>query len=183
MTFDCIVVGSHLRFDGVRQRPQHIATRLARRAPLLFVEEPFRAAADADEFTAYADVTVLRPKRREVGEERLGARTIAAVRAWLRGRRALLWLYTPMMLPLADAFGEAALVFDCMDDLAAFAFAPAALRERERALLERSTLVFAGGRSLYERRRAFGEKVRLYPRGVEFEHFAGAGDRAPHPIF
>jgi UDP-galactopyranose mutase len=88
-----------------------------------------------------------------------------------------------MMLPLADAFTGAPLVYDCMDELAAFAFAPPQLRERERALLERAELVFTGGRSLYERRRRLGEKVKLFPSGVEFEHFASARSLPPHPLF
>ena len=41
-----------------------------------------------------------------------------------------------------------------MDDLANFDFAPAGMREREAALLERADVVFAGGRTLYENRRA-----------------------------
>jgi glycosyltransferase involved in cell wall biosynthesis len=69
-----------------------------------------------------------------------------------------------------------------MDELAAFAFAPAGLDERERALLARADLVFAGGRSLYEARRAHGAKVRLFASGVEFEHFARARAIAPHPL-
>jgi UDP-galactopyranose mutase len=56
------------------------------------------------------------------------------------------------------------------------------MRERERALCARANLIFAGGRSLYESRRALGAKVRLYPSGVEFEHFAAARELAPHPL-
>jgi UDP-galactopyranose mutase len=182
MTFDCIVVGSHLRFDGVWQRPQHIVTRLGRRVPLLFIEEPIAAVADGDEPAAESGLTVLRPRRRAPGAERIDARTIAAARAWAGTRRPLIWLYTPMMAALADAFPQAPVVYDCMDDLAAFAFAPPEMRERERTLTERADLIFAGGRSLFEKRRGFGPKVRLYPSGVEFEHFASARALPPHPL-
>jgi UDP-galactopyranose mutase len=185
MTFDCIIVGSHLRFDGVWQRPQHIVTRLAQRVPVLFVEEPFAAATDGDEPepAGWPGVEVLRPRRRGAGDERIDARTVAAARTWVGDRRPLVWLYTPMMSALADAFPAAPVVYDCMDDLAAFAFAPPAMRERERALLARADLIFAGGGSLYEKRRALGAKVRRYPSGVEFEHFAAARSLPPHPLF
>jgi UDP-galactopyranose mutase len=184
MTFDCILVGSHLRFDGVWQRPQHVVTRLGQRVPVLFVEEPFAAADDADEPESAGPpgVSVLRPRRRSAGDERIDARTIAAARVWVGERRPLVWLYTPMMNALAESFPLAPVVYDCMDDLAAFAFAPPAMRERERALLARAGLIFAGGRSLYEKRRALGAKVRLYPSGVEFEHFAAARSLPPHPL-
>src|SRR5690606_26033762 len=38
-----LIVFSHLRWDFVRQRPQHLMSRLARRYPVLFVEEPVRS--------------------------------------------------------------------------------------------------------------------------------------------
>jgi glycosyltransferase involved in cell wall biosynthesis len=182
VTFGCIVAGSHLRYDGVWQRPHHVLSRLAAHVPVLFVEEPFLAAADAQEFRAFGQLEVLRPKRRDPAAAPLDEMTLDAVRAWVGERSPLLWLYTPMMNELFAAFSEAPVVFDCMDELSAFAFAPPDLALRERDLLERARLVFAGGRSLYERRRRFGNKVRLYPSGVEFDHFARATGIAPHPL-
>ncbi|MGH7706735.1 MAG: amine oxidase, partial [Vulcanimicrobiaceae bacterium] len=179
---EAIVAGSHLRFDGVRQRPQQLLTRLAERVPVLFVEEQFAAATDAEEWVKHGALTVLRPLRANADGTQIDAATLAAVRAWLGGRCALTWLYTPMMLPLADAEPGAPIVYDCMDDLASFRFAPAALGAREPALLDRATLIFAGGRTLYERRRAAGPRVRLYPSGVEFERFVQAQTLAPHPL-
>ena len=38
-----VVVFSHLRWDSVFQRPQHLITRLARQELVLFVEEPRQA--------------------------------------------------------------------------------------------------------------------------------------------
>jgi UDP-galactopyranose mutase len=40
--------------------------------------------------------------------------------------------------------------------------------------------VFAGGRTLYENRRAYGAKVHCFPSGVELARFAA--DVGPHPI-
>ena len=180
MSFDCLVVGSHLRYDGVWQRPQQIATRLAQRVPVLFVEEPFIADRDRDDVGTAGPIDVLRPMRAAHAYEP-DARTIARVRAWVGERRALVWLYTPMMLPLADAFADASVVYDCMDELAAFAFAPQGMREREADLMARAALVFCGGASLYESRRAAGSRVRLVTSGVEYDHFARAA--APHALF
>ncbi len=69
-----------------------------------------------------------------------------------------------------------------MDDLAAFAFAPGAMAERERALLERADVVFAGGRSLYAARAGYGSKVKLYPSGVDYDRFAATPTTPPHPV-
>lgn len=181
--FDAIVVASHLRYDGVWQRPQQLLTRFAREIPVLFIEEQFSSHEDRNEFTQHGNLTVLRPLRRRADYTQLDAATIEIARLWLAGRKPLVWLYTPMLLRLADAFPGAPLVYDCMDELAAFRFAPPQMREREAELLARAGLVFTGGRSLFERRRALGPKVRLYPSGVEFEHFARARSIVPHPLY
>jgi glycosyltransferase involved in cell wall biosynthesis len=183
MLFDCIVVGSHLRFDGVRQRPQHVLGRLARRVPVLVVEEPFLGLRDDDEIEQCGEISLLRPRRTDLAAAMCDPRSIAAVRAWVAGRKPLVWLYTPLGEPLAEAFSDAPLVYDRMDDLAAFALAPEGLARREASVLERAALVFAGGRSLFERVSRIGPKVRLFASGVEFEHFARAAFIAPHPLF
>jgi len=183
MKFDCIVVGSHLRFDGVWQRPHHLAVRLAERVPVLFVEEPWLARSDSDAIETHGAIAVLRPKRSDPSAVEIDDATVAAVRAWVAGRHVLVWLETPMMDRLANAFAAEPVVYDCMDDLGSFARAPVSLRAREALLLERARLVFTGGRSLFERCRSYGPKVRLFASGVEFARFASARTAAPHPLF
>ncbi len=181
MNVDCIVVGSHLRFDGVWQRPQQLLTRLGARVPVLFVEEPFLATVDRDDLRAQGEITVLRPLRSGHAAA-ADVETVASVRAWVGGRRALVWLYTPMMLALVDAVPDAPIVYDCMDELAAFDFAPPELRAREADLLARARAIFCGGRSLLETRKHLGARVSLFASGVEFDHFASARTIAPHPL-
>jgi glycosyltransferase involved in cell wall biosynthesis len=181
--FGAVVAGSHLRHDGVWQRPQQVLSRIATRVPVLFVEDPFIAQQDANAFIERGPFTVLRPLRRGSNiDVDVDEMTLRGVQQWLAGRVPLVWLYTPMMVRLAS-LGRAGLVYDCMDELSAFRFAPPQLRERETELLKRADLVFAGGRTLYERRRAYGPKVHLYPSGVDFERFAAAQRIAPHALF
>ena len=175
------VAGLHLRWDGVWQRPHHLLTRLARRLPVIVVEEPFGAHVDRDEVRTFGDVTLVRPlRKRGWGEPLLDAQAIATVRECVAGRTSGAWLYTPMMADLIGACAAAPVVYDAMDDLANFDFAPAGMREREAALLARADVVFAGGRTLYENRRSAGAKVHCYPSGVDVEHFASA--TGPHPV-
>jgi len=171
-----VVVFAHLRYDGVRQRPQHLMSRLARRADVLYVEEPLAGAADRDERFAADGLTVLRPHRRAPSEA-IDAATLGSVRDWLRGRAACAWFYTPMMSGALDAIAFACVAFDAMDDLSSFRFAPPALLAREAALLARADVVFAGGASLYERlRERIGVPDKLLPfaSGIEWAHFAAA---------
>jgi glycosyltransferase involved in cell wall biosynthesis len=177
------VAGLHLRWDGVWQRPHHLLSRLARRVPVVVVEEPFAGERDRDDVMLDGSVTIVRPvRRRGWGAPFVDAAAIGTAREYAggAGEPVGVWLYTPMMLELADAFGAAPLVFDCMDELAAFDGAPEGIAERDCALVERADIVFTGGESLYERRKGAGAKVRCYPSGVEFERFAA--DVAPHPL-
>ncbi len=177
---DVIVAGSHLRYDGVWQRPHHVLTRLARHVPVLVVEEQYPSAKPADEVASRGAVSVLRPFRARPATGVDGP-TLDAVAAWCAGRSALVWLYTPMLLAIADRLAEAPVVYDCMDDLGAFAFAPPEMDQHERALFERADVVFAGGRSLYERCRGRTRDAVLCPSGVEFAHFSRARTEPPHP--
>lgn len=179
---EALVAGLHLRWDGVWQRPHHLLSRFARRVPVVVVEEPFFAPEDRDEIRRDGAVTIVRPLRREPRRAFIDSSAIAAARALLGEKAPAVWLYQPMMLALADAFPAAPLVYDCMDDLAAFAFAPPEMSVRESTLLERAAAVFCGGRTLYERRRRYGEKVQLLPSGVEYERFAAAVSLPPHPL-
>src|SRR5947209_5440392 len=58
-----LVVFSHLRWDYVYQRPQHLLSRMAARRPVLYVEEPARGQGEPFwQFSSPAPgVTVARP--------------------------------------------------------------------------------------------------------------------------
>jgi UDP-galactopyranose mutase len=89
----------------------------------------------------------------------------------------VLWYYTPMAMPFTRHLTPLATVYDCMDELSAFAGAPPALRAREVDLLARADLVFTGGQSLYESKRGCHPSVHAFPSSVDVAHFARA--RAP----
>jgi UDP-galactopyranose mutase len=175
------VAGLHLRWDGVWQRPQQLLSRIARDVPVVVVEEPFAAHEDRDVVFRDRGVTVVRPLRtRGWSTPLVDDASIATARSLAGVGPSGVWLYTPMMHVLADAFDAAPLVYDVMDELAQFDFAPEGMAANDRAMLERADLVFAGGRSLFAARATLGPKVRCEPSGVEFERFAA--DVAPHPL-
>ena len=102
----------------------------------------------------------------------------------------VLWYYTPMALPFTRHLKPLAVVYDCMDELSAFAGAPPALRQREAELMKRADLVLTGGQSLYEAKRHLHPQVYPFPSSVDVPHFARArqpqrdpADQAaiPHP--
>jgi UDP-galactopyranose mutase len=171
---------SHLRWDFVFQRPQHLMSRLASTYHVVFWEEPIfdaevpRLALRNDPDSGVEIATPHLP------HGSAGAEADAACRALLdqfiasRGPVALRWYYTPMMLAFSRQLHAAVTVYDCMDELSAFRFAPPELLVLEEELLAAADLVFTGGYSLYEAKRDRHPAVRPFPSSVDVEHFARA---------
>src|SRR5690606_18467016 len=94
---------------------------------------------------------------------------------WLREqgiREPLLWFYTPMSVVLTPQLQASQTVYDCMDQLSAFAGAPPQMAAREAELLARADVVFTGGHSLYEAKRRLHPHVYAFPSSVDLPHFA-----------
>ncbi len=154
---------------------------MARDVPVIVLEEPLAATRDEDAIERGNGLTVVAPMRSAPAADAVDERSVATIRALAGGRRALVWLYTPMMLALADAFPGSPVVFDKMDELAKFAHADARIAPREGELLRRADVVFTGGRSLFRSVEQRTVNARCYPSGVDVAHFAGALAETPHP--
>jgi UDP-galactopyranose mutase len=176
-----IVCLSHLRWDFVFQRPQHLMTRLGAHHRVFFVEEPrFENGPDRLQVNQVEEgvnvaVPVLAEWRR--GTDEVVAVQRALLRRLMRGERIVdfvLWFLTPMALPLVRDLSPVAVVYDCMDELSAFAGAPPEMKTLETELLGRADLVTTGGRSLYEAKRERHPNVHAFPSSIDVGHFARA---------
>lgn len=185
-----LVVFSHLRWDFVWQRPQHLLTRLAADRRVYFIEEPLTddGSAPAWDYSRPAPgVTVgrLRTPHRAPGfHDDHVAELAPRLSQFLDEEevdRPAAWFYTPMALPLLDAFRPRAVVYDCMDELSAFLHAPPQLLDREAELLRRADLVFTGGPSLYRAKKDRHPRVHCFPSSVDAAHFGQARSALPEP--
>jgi UDP-galactopyranose mutase len=180
-----LVVFSHLRWDFVYQRPQHLLSRFARDGRVFFVEEPVAGDVGLDISTPAPGVTVIRPQLpgQLARHEREAAQARLLRAEWERRslRQPVAWFYTPMALPLLDTLAPAAIVYDCMDELSAFAGADPLLPQREAELFRRADLVFTGGRSLFEAKRAKHERVYCFPSSVDRDHYRKARTKRSEP--
>jgi len=196
-----LIVFAHLDWDFVYQRPQHLLSRLARRRRVLFIEEPRHSSAGEPCWktsTPAAGVRVCRPYTP------LPARTFAGAQlplltTMLRdllaqeqiGEHYAVWCYTAMACPLARTLHPRLVIYDCMDELAAFQGAPPELLEHEKDLLGWADVVFTGGPSLYRAKKDRHHNVHCFASSVDGTHFARALDPAtqepaeqqplPHP--
>lgn len=185
MTRSPLLVLSHLRWNFVFQRPQHLMTRAARDRDVFYIEEPiFGPGPDRLEVSTDAGVTVCVPHvEAGHGPAESQARTARLLENLVQERGLVghdLWVYTPMELPVADGLSPDVVVYDCMDELAQFRGAPPELRERERQLFDRSDVVFTGGQRLFEAKKAQHPNVHAFPSSVDVAHFAQARE-LPQP--
>ena len=186
MHFDLICL-SHLRWNFVYQRPQHLMSRFARARRVFFVEEPewgegpARLAVGNPAPNLWVVVPHL-PHGLDQEETDDAQRQL--LDAFVREQaitRYVLWYYTPMAIGFSRHLAPLVTVYDCMDELSAFRGAPPWLREREQALLARADLVFTGGQSLYEAKRSRHPHVYAFPSSVDAAHFAQARTPQPDP--
>jgi len=183
-----LVVFSHLRWNFVYQRPQHLLSRLAARWRVIFIQEPVPQSANNEvEYLEPAEgVEEWRPHvtgdtpgfhddhlpvmRRLVAN---AMRERAVTDYWI-------WFYTPMAVPLGAELTPRGVVYDCMDELNSFKNAPRQLVQRENALFKMADLVFTGGRSIYNAKRSRHPDVHCFPSSVDANHFRKATQ--DHPL-
>lgn len=185
-----ILVHSHLRWDWVWQRPQQFLSRLAKRHPVLFVEEALakdglgksRASIRVVEnnFQLLVMQTQMPPDvfadraERDREQRRLVVEALSGKLSAMFAR-PVQWFYDPMAsVPFAGRMGERAIVYDCMDELSQFRGAPPELIRRERELPNVADVVFAGGPKIWKAKRRLNSNCHCYGCGVDVAHFGRA---------
>lgn len=172
---------SHLRWDFVFQRPQHLLTRAAKDFDVIFLEEPIycdEPAARLEVGERAGGIRVAQPMlphgtshEDAITQQRLIVDTFATD---AEGAPLILWYYTPMALEFSDHLAADLVVFDKMDELSAFRNAPAKLLDLEEALLRRAEIVFTGGASMHRAAEHRHSNIHCFPSSIDTAHFAGA---------
>lgn len=182
-----LIVHSHLRWDFVWQRPQQILSRFSRSRAVLYVEEPVfgddvaRDSLDVSQPNPGVYRVVPRLHSALAGSYDVAVARVRMLLVDLVGESgelagrfddAVQWFYTPMPARvMVGALGESAVVYDCMDELAQFRFAPPDIGSRERDLMSCADIVFTGGHRLYESKARQHQNVHFFGCGVDAKHF------------
>ena len=184
-TLPDLVCFAHLHWDFVWQRPQHLMSRFAQQGRVFYVEDAF-----------YHDDDLVEPHV-EIKDRDQGVKVVVVhLPQYLRADAAgadqaqfeilshyfseqgvtnyVFWYYTPMALGKSRQFVPKLTVYDCMDELAAFKFAPPELKSREQELFQKADLVFTGGYTLYEAKRAQHPDAHPFPSSIDKAHFGQA---------
>ncbi len=186
-----LIVHSHLSWDWVWQRPQQFHSRLSKTHPVLFVEGPIVSdevqtpKVTLREISDYPNIVVLQME--------FPAKRFRADGAWVDTERRRLvqsvldgplsrsfenpvqWFYDPMAVTaFLGHMDEAAVVYDCMDELSQFRHSPPELVRRERELLNAADVVFAGGPKMAKSKKRFNSNCYSFGCGVDVQHFGKA---------
>ncbi|MDO7844957.1 glycosyltransferase family 1 protein [Hymenobacter sp. M29] len=180
-----LVCFAHLHWDFVWQRPQHLLSRFAQHGRVFYVEDAFYHNDDLIEphveiklrDNGVKVVVVHLPQRLRSDESAADQAQFEVLSHYFNEqgvRDYIFWYYTPMALGKSRQFTPKLTVYDCMDELAAFKFAPPELKKRELELFEKADLVFTGGHTLYESKREQHNDAHPFPSSIDKAHFGQA---------
>lgn len=183
-----LICFSHLRWNFVYQRPQHLMTRFAQSFDVIFFEEPLLVAGSPSTLKTQRDPSgvlvvtpILSPTLTEIGRVLAQRFLLDELLKSQNMSQRILWYYTPMALPFSRHIDCVISVYDCMDELSNFKDAPVSLRRYEAELFNHVDLVFTGGHSLYEAKRRYHDRVHAFPSSVEVQHFNRSRDNLADP--
>lgn len=174
-----IVCFSHLRWDFVFQRPQHLLTRLADHFRIYYIEEPlFQQEHDHYIETVHSNIHIVKPHLKGAPDD---PHVVKRQKFLLRNlffrhkiNEYILWYYTPMALDISNELNPVITIYDCMDELSAFRFAHPALKQMEKELLNKAEVVFCGGNNLYNAKKDHHNNIYAFPSSIDKKHFGAA---------
>lgn len=183
-----IICFCHLRWNFVFQRPQHLLSRFARNRRVFFIEEAvfdttgnYMEIVSCDTNNVWIIVPHLKNGIDEADIEPALKILLDRLLLSIQTKRYILWYYSPMAIGWTDHLEAALIIYDCMDELSAFKFAPPQLIQQEKKLLKKADLVFTGGRSLFEAKQHLHNNIYLFPSSIDKIHFSIARSRLKEP--
>ncbi len=167
---------SHLSWNFVYQRPQHLMSRLAKKYQVYYIEEPRPGNQYFYQTEKIDSLTVVRLFFNEA-EGYNNERLATLVNKFIKEQQITAydaWYYTPMALAFTKDLQPERVIYDCMDELANFRFAPPELLKLEDELFQHTDLVFTGGHTLYEAKKHRHHNIYPFPSSIDKAHFEQA---------
>lgn len=167
---------SHLSWNFVFQRPQHLLTRFSKSYQVFYFEEP--KIGDSDMYIVNLQngvyiVELLITGHDRTANERI-QQLIHEVLKEYNIENYISWYYTPMALQFTGELTPETVIYDSMDELSAFRFAPPQLLQFEEELFKKADVVFTGGNSLYQTKKNRHHNIHAMPSSIDKEHFGQA---------
>ncbi|KFC20359.1 glycosyltransferase family 1 protein [Chryseobacterium sp. FH1] len=171
-----ILCFSHLHWDFVYQRPQHLLTRFAKQNKVFYIEEPRNSISDFYEIDLQDGVSIIKifiNDDQENKNQRL-EKLISKILEDQNIKTYSCWYYTPMALEYTSHLKPQITIYDSMDELSAFRFAPPQLLDLENELFKKADVVFTGGHTLYQAKKNRHQNIHPFPSSIDKSHFQKA---------
>ena len=178
-----LICFSHLRWNFVFQRPQHLLSRFSKSKRVFFIEEPIFINASTNELIIekskiHPNIFVVIPYLNKDQNSEEKTHTLKClIDSLLKSEKIssyITWYYSPMAQAFSSHLKPTLMVYDCMDELSAFKNAPIELKNLENELLKKADLVFTGGVSLYNAKKNLHNYTYCFPSSIDKEHFESA---------
>lgn len=172
---------SHLDWNLVYQRPQHLLTRFSSQYNIYYFEEPKRAQQNYLTDELVGGICVIRLFSTDPSDNGI---TTTMIHDYLSKKKIsadIAWYYTPMAMNFTQNINAGITVFDSMDELSAFKFAPPELLSKEEELFRKADIVFTGGHSLFEAKKHRHHNIHCFPSSIDKAHFYQARDSGNDP--
>ena len=190
-----LICFSHLRWNFVYQRPQHLMSRFSKDRRVFYFEEPvYDAPSQYNEIfdDPVSGICVVTPHITSdtVNVSDALRHLLDMFMVSMNIRTYFTWYYTPLSFAFSDHLKPALLVYDCMDELSSFKFASPEIKVWEQQIFAKADIVFTGGMHLYEAKKKLHSNIFGVPSGIDVKHFTKArksikdpADQAsiPHP--
>lgn len=182
-----VICFSHLRWDFVFQRPQHLLTRWANDVNVYYFEEP--EFGDYETIALHksrdGNVTVLTPRLQNgMNESEINRYVEILLLQFIKMNKIsdyIAWYYTPMAINYTKNLKPTLIIYDCMDELSGFKGAHPDLVRHEKSLINMSDVVFTGGHHLFEHKKHLHENIYPFPSSIDQNHFE-SGTGCPDPF-
>ncbi len=172
-----LVCFSHLRWGFVFQRPNHLLTRFSKHQRVFFIEEPIfhdgEEKLHIENFNEHLYVVTPYIQGGLSENELINKqkKIISNFLSDMHVNRFFSWYYTPMAMPFTEHLTPEMVIYDCMDELSAFKFAPPQLTILEKKLFSKADIVFTGGNSIYESKKNQHHNIHSFPSSIDKHHF------------
>ncbi len=176
---------SHIRWDLVFQRPQHLMSRWAQTRRVFFVEEPviepgpnFLQILKRDNGVKLI-TPLLSP---QADRNDIQAKLLSDFISRQKIRNIISWYTSTTFLQYTSHLDPQIVVYDCMRDLSGLKGAGSEIAQIEAELYSIADLVFTSGLALYEAKSQFHKNIHAFPSSIDSSHFYKSRIPQPDPI-
>lgn len=183
-----LLVFSHLRWDFMFQRPQHLLSRHAKYRRVFYFEEPVFGMTELPRLhlreTSENVLVVIPYLPSHIEPEKIEAAMNDLVDELVYEEELIdytIWYYTPKAIGFTQQLQPQAVIFDCLNELSLLKGSPEALIQQEKELMKKADVVFTGSQSLYDAMKALHHNIHPISSSIDYEHFSQARQKLIEP--